>query len=366
MKRSVQIIGLILAVLFVVGLVGNSVLLADDDSQSTIVVPQEEAIVRAVQNVGPAVVSISVKNLIPTYDMFYNSYNREVEGLGSGFIFDKRGYILTNNHVVQGATEIKVITTDKREYEAEIVGTYAPGDLAVLKIDAKGENLPVAPLGDSGNLHVGQLTIAIGTPYDIDFQNTVTTGVVSALGRSIQGQNNQGSTVMIENVIQTDASINPGNSGGPLLDSQGKVIGINTAILGNAQGMGFAIPINEAKDIVDELIEFGYIKQPYIGVYGASVSKAALNEYFGFNGDGGVYIQDIVKDSPADKAGIQAGDVILEIDRQKIKAWNDLKNVIKEEGIGAEVKILLLRDKSLEVTTLSIGEMPTEENSDKK
>lgn len=361
MKRKFQVIGLILTMLFLVGFLGNSLLFAGDKNQETIVITQEEAVIRAVQNVGPAVVSVMVKNDVQTYDLFFRPYNQEVQGLGSGFVFDKRGYILTNYHVVQGAKEIKVIFVDQKEYVAEVVGKDPQNDIAVLKIDAQDENLPVVQLGDSEKIQVGQLTIAIGTPYDINFQNTVTTGVVSALGRSIQGQNRQGVVTTISGVIQTDASINPGNSGGPLLDSQGQAIGINTAILGDAQGMGFAIPINVAKDIVDDLIKYGHVKRPYIGIYGGDISKEALDDYFGFKGEGGVYVHDVVSDSPAAKAGLASGDVILEIDRHKIKNWDDLKKIISEKGIGAQIKVLILRNSGLEVIKLTIAEMPQQD-----
>lgn len=358
MKRNFQIFGLVLILLVVVGLVGNTIFPAQSaDSAQPIIIPQEQAVVSAVQEVGPAVVSIVVQNVVKGYDSFFRqSYDQTVEGLGSGFIIDKKGYVLTNNHVVAGAEEIKVVLTDEREFTAELIGADAQNDLAVLKLKADGADLPVITLGDSDNLQVGQLTIAIGTPYDINFQNTVTTGVISALGRTIYGQDNRGYTSEIANVIQTDASINPGNSGGPLLDSQGRVIGINTAILGNAQGMGFAIPINTAKTILDDLIEHGYVRRPFIGISGGNVSEKALAEYFGFEGDGGIYVHQVVPDSPAEKAGLKSGDVILEVDRDKINDFNDLRKVLNEKGIGAEIKILVLRNKGLDVLNLTIGE----------
>ncbi|AZR73221.1 serine protease [Anoxybacter fermentans] len=355
-NRRVQIFGLFLVGLMVLGFVGNSVLQASEgENTAQIIVPQEQAVINAVKKVGPAVVSIVVKNIVQGYDFFFEPYSQEVEGLGSGFIFDKRGYILTNNHVIEGAHEIKVILTDGREFEGEVIGADPENDLAVLKLKKAPKNLPVAVLGDSNKLQVGQLTIAIGTPYDLKFQNTVTTGVVSALGRSIQGKGRHG-LIRINNVIQTDASINPGNSGGPLLDSQGRVIGINTAILGNAQGMGFAIPINTAKAIIDELIEYGHVRRPFIGIAGQDVSKEALNNYFGYNGDGGVYVARVIPDGPADKAGLKAGSIILEVDRHKIKGMDDLIRVIKEKGIGTKVKMLVLTEKGLEVLTVEIGE----------
>lgn len=326
-----------------------------------VVISQEQATIQAVEDVGPAVVSIVVTNIVRGYDFFNRVIEQPVEGLGSGFIFDERGYILTNNHVIQGAEEIKVILTDKREFEAEVVGADARNDLAVLKLKLEGKNvdLPIAKLGDSDQLRVGQMTIAIGTPYDLDFQNTVTTGVVSALGRSLQSKTERG-YVEINNVIQTDASINPGNSGGPLLDSQGRVIGINTAILGNAQGLGFAVPINTAKDILDDLIEYGHVRRPMIGILGTDVNKEMLREYFGFEGDGGVYIRQVIPNGPAHAAGLHEGDLILEVDRKKITNMKELVQVVEENGIGATVKVLVLNKQGLDVKTVTIGE--SEEN----
>lgn len=375
MKRKVQVIGLVLLGLFILGIFGNSLLHADEPTakqqaqQQVIVVPQEQAVINAVKTVGPAVVSIVVKDVVRGYDFFLQPYEQQTEGIGSGFIFDKRGYVLTNNHVIQGADEIKVILIDKREFSATILGSDPQNDIAVLKLE-KAENLPVVELGDSDKLQVGQLTIAIGTPYGIDFQNTVTTGVVSALGRTIQSQSGEGqnrtSGVVMSNIIQTDASINPGNSGGPLLDSQGRVIGINTAILGNAQGMGFAIPINTAKNIVNDLIEFGYAKRPYIGVYGQAVTADALDTYFGYKADGGVYIAQVVSGSPAEKAGLKTGDIILEVEKQKVTDMDQLKKIIQEKGIGKEVKCLVLTKKGVEVVSLKIGETPQPKPQDSK
>lgn len=325
------------------------------DSPS-IIVSQEQATIQAVENVGPAVVSIMVTNVVRGVDFFNRVIEKPVEGLGSGFIFDDRGYILTNNHVINGAEEIKVILTDEREFEAEVVGADARNDLAVLKLKLDGkEKLPVAKLGDSDQLRVGQMTIAIGTPYDLDFQNTVTSGVVSALGRSIQSKSDRG-VVEINNVIQTDASINPGNSGGPLLDSQGRVIGINTAILGNAQGLGFAIPINTAKGIIDDLMKYGHVRRPMIGIGGTNVSKQMLREYFGYEGAGGVYVRQVFPNSPADEAGLEEGDLILEINRHKTINMAELSKIVEDEGIGATIKVLVLTENGLDVKTVTIGE----------
>ena len=371
MKSKVQLFGLLLLALLVLGTFGNSMLQATEPAktqqqpQQLVVVPQEQAVINAVKTVGPAVVSIVVKDVVRGYDFFLQPYEEQMEGIGSGFIFDKRGYVLTNNHVIQGADEIKVILTDKREFTGEVLGADPQNDLAVVKLD-NAENLPVVTLGDSDKLQVGQMTIAIGTPYDLNFQNTVTTGVVSALGRAIQSQSQSrtGSAVSMSNLIQTDASINPGNSGGPLLDSQGKVIGINTAILGNAQGMGFAIPINTAKSIINDLIEYGYAKRPYIGIYGQAISAQTLDAYFGYKADGGVYIAQVVAGSPADKAGVKTGDIVLEVDKQKVKDMEQLKQIIQNKGIGKDIQLLVLTKKGVEVVSVKIGESPAPTKED--
>ncbi|MCK4259972.1 MAG: trypsin-like peptidase domain-containing protein [Halanaerobiales bacterium] len=362
-KRYAPIIGLFIIGLLVLAGIGGfpprNVNQANAEDQ-VLIVPQEQAVINAVKSVGPAVVSIQVTNIVKGYDYFYGSYEQPIEGLGSGFIFDKRGFVLTNNHVIEGAEEIKVILTDGREFTAELVGSDPQTDIAILKLDAKKATLPVVSLGNSDDLQVGQLTIAIGTPYDMKFQNTVTTGVVSALGRTIQGQSRNGHSTELENIIQTDASINPGNSGGPLLDSQGRVIGINTAIIGDAQGLGFAIPINTAKEISENLIKYGYIKRPYIGIMGQDVPEITLRNYFGFNGKGGVYVHRVVEDGPAEKSGMKDGDIILEIDRDKITGMDDLRRIIQKKGIGAEVKVLVLSDQELKVLNVKIGEMKEE------
>jgi serine protease Do len=330
---------------------------AGAETAKTVVVPQEQAVINVVKNVGPAVVSVMVKDRVRGYDFFYGAVDQQREGLGSGFIFDQRGYVLTNNHVVEGADEIKVVLTDGREFTAEIAGTDPSNDIAVLKLEIKGATLPIVALGDSSKLQVGQTAIAIGTPYDMEFQNSVTVGVVSALGRNLQTESRNAQSV-IPGVVQTDASINPGNSGGPLLNTQGQVIGINTAILGSAQGMGFAIPINTAKEIVNDLITYGFVKRPYIGIYGQSIGKEALAEYFNYTGEGGIWIAQVVAGSPADRAGLRAGDVILEIDREKVMDMDQLKTLLSAKGIGKDVKVLTITKKGLQVITVKVGESP--------
>ena len=323
-----------------------------------IVVPQEEAVTNVVKEVGPAVVSVVTKKVINSEQMFFSPIPQQRQGLGSGIIFDNKGHILTNHHVVANADKIKVLLSDGRELEAKIVGKDWRNDLAVLKVEA--EDLPVAPLGNSSKLEPGQLAIAIGSPYDVEFRNTVTTGVVSALDRSINIGENPGQQRVLEGLIQTDASINPGNSGGPLLNSQGEVIGINTAIMGSAQGIGFAIPINKAKQIIDDLIKYGKVKRPWLGIYGTKVTEK-LADYYSLPQSEGVMIVRTIVDSPASKAGLNKGDIIVEADRKEIKDMQQLKKVISSKSIGEEVKLLILNkeDGSLTPVTVTLGEMPT-------
>jgi len=320
-----------------------------------LVIPKEEAIKRVVKEVGPSVVSIVTKEITEVEEHRYYPFPKERKGLGSGFIFDKKGYILTNNHVIDNADEIKVLLSDGRKVEARLIGRDPRNDLAVIKVDAK--DLPVAKLGDSNQLKAGQLAIAIGSPFDVEFSNTVTTGVVSALNRTINLGNNSG---LLEGLIQTDASINPGNSGGPLLNSQGEVIGINTAIINDAQGIGFSIPINKAKEITEDLIKYGKVKRPWLGIYGTELNKELVN-YYNLPVENGVIIARVIIDSPAEKAGLSNNDIIIEANHQKIKEMSDLSRIIKKVGIGNELKLLVMKGNSgeLKPITIILKELPT-------
>jgi serine protease Do len=278
-------------------------------------------VVMAVERVSPAVVNISIvvkEKASPFFpfgrddffrDFFPEFFSREYQhtSLGSGVIIDgKNGYIVTNHHVVAGASEIKVITSDQREYAGRSVGSDPRSDLAVIKIDA-GDGLPETKLGDSEDLMIGETVIAIGNPFGLT--HTVTTGVVSALDRSVRADDR-----VYRHFIQTDASINPGNSGGPLLNIDGDVVGINTAIYQKAQGIGFAIPINKAKRIVKELLRAGEVRPPWIGVDLQELTRD-LKSYFGLPGEKkGVLVSDVYRDSPAERAGIKRGDVILSLE----------------------------------------------------
>ena len=332
----------------------------DPKDQQQIVVPQEKAVTNVVEDVGPAVVSVVTKQVINSEQQFFAPVPQQRKGLGSGIIIDKKGYILTNHHVVNNADKIKVLLSDGRELEAEIMGKDWRNDLAVLKVEAN--DLPVAPLGNSSSLKPGQLAIAIGSPYDVEFRNTVTTGVVSALNRSINIGEKPGNQRILEGLVQTDVSINPGNSGGPLLNSQGEVIGINTAIMGNAQGIGFAIPINKARRIIDDLIQYGKVKRPWLGIYGTKLTEKLAN-YYDLPQSQGILIIRTILDSPAHKAGLERGDIIVEAEHKEVTSMQELKEIIDDKEIGAEMELLVLDSEKSSLTpmTIELGEMPTKD-----
>jgi serine protease Do len=257
-------------------------------------------------------------------------------GQGSGFIISEDGYILTNNHVVREADKITVTLHDGRKLDAKIIGTDPKSDVAVIKVEAK--NLPVIELGDSDKLQIGEWVIAVGNPFGLDA--TVTVGVVSAKGRS--GFH----IVDYEDFIQTDAAINPGNSGGPLLNLEGKAVGLNTFIVsqtGGYMGIGFAIPINMAKYAKNQLIESGKVTRGYLGIYMNSV-EPDLADYFGLKQNQGVSVTNVADDSPAQEAGIKAGDIILEMDGKKIEGLQQFKNTVAMIKPGTTVTLLVFRD----------------------
>ncbi len=268
-------------------------------------------------------------------------------GLGSGFIIDKDGYIVTNNHVVDGAETIKVILKDESEYPAEVIGRDPVTDIALIKIKAQGA-LPTVPLGSSHDLKVGEWVAAIGSPFGLQY--TVTAGIVSAKGRVI-------GSGPYDDFIQTDASINPGNSGGPLINMQGEVVGINTMIIAGGQGIGFAIPIDLAKGIVAQLKTSGEVTRGWLGVTIQDL-KGELAEYYGLNGKTGVLVADVVPGDPADKAGIQPKDIITEVNGQSVNTTRDLTNLTANLGVGDKAKVTILRNGKSETLEVKIGKRP--------
>ncbi|MEF3168073.1 MAG: DegQ family serine endoprotease [Deltaproteobacteria bacterium] len=295
----------------------------------------------------------------PFFERFFGPHFRKQQpqprkfrqrGQGSGFIISPDGYLLTNNHVVEGADTIKVKLADGREFTAAVVGTDPQSDVAVIKVD--GKNLPYLRLGDSDKLDIGEWVIAIGNPFGL--QQTVTVGVVSAKGRSRLGINDY------EDFIQTDAAINPGNSGGPLINIHGEVVGMNTAIVsrsGGYMGIGFAIPINMAKAIKDQLIASGKVTRGWLGVIIQQMDED-LAKSFGLTSKEGILVAEVTPDSPADKAGLKDGDVIIRMNGQKVTDVAELRNKIALMPPGTTLDLEIIRDGKPVSVTATIGEQP--------
>jgi serine protease Do len=273
----------------------------------------------------------------------------EQKGLGSGVIITKDGYILTNNHVVEDADEIQVKLSDKEKYTGKVVGRDANTDLALVKIEPP-RDLPAAVLGDSDRLRVGDWVIAIGSPFGLE--HTVTTGIVSAKGRVI-------GSGPYDDFIQTDASINPGNSGGPLFNLRGEVVGINTAIVSSGQGIGFAIPVNMAKEELPQLREKGKVTRGWLGVQ-IQAWEPGLAQKFGLKEERGALVGRVMEGEPAEKAGIQKGDVILEVEGHAVKDTRDLLNTIARLQPGQTAKVLVFRDGKEKTLTVNLGERPAD------
>lgn len=275
---------------------------------------------------------------------FFDSPNLNMprQGSGSGVLITGDGYIATNNHVIDGAGKIEVILNDKRSYDAELIGRDPETDLALLKIEE--EKLPFLSFGNSDDVHIGQWVIAVGNPFNLT--STVTAGIVSAKGRNINLLRQNGGEYAIENFIQTDAAVNPGNSGGALVNTQGELIGINTAIAsrtGSYAGYSFAVPVNIAKKILDDLLKYGEVKRAILGVRIQDIT-AELADELGIKEIEGVYIPDVIEDGAADEAGIKKGDVILSIDDQKINKASELQEEISKYYPGDKVSVTLRRD----------------------
>jgi serine protease Do len=322
------------------------------------------------KEVSPSVVNVSVsrtvKNSFHGFDFFGKSPFDDffgfqvpkdeeflVEGAGSGVIVSADGYILTNNHVVEGAEEITVRTYDGEVYDGELIGTDPRTDLAVVKVD--GGKLPVAELGNSDEIQVGEWVLAIGNPFRLS--GTVTHGIVSAKGRANVG------LADYEDFIQTDAAINPGNSGGALVNLDGEVIGINTAIAsrtGVYSGVGFAIPINMAKEIMGQLIKTGKVTRGWLGLYIQPITPE-LKEQFDLPSEDGALVSEVVEGGPSDKAGLKRGDVVVEFDGKRIKDTNQLRMMAAGTEVGTKVKLKVVRDGREKAFDVKIGELPEED-----
>jgi len=285
---------------------------------------------------------------------------RERQGFGSGFIVSEDGYIVTNQHVIKDADEIEVSINGVEEpVKAEVAWSDFSLDLAVLKIDSDQLDRELTPLkmGDSDNLRPGQWAIAVGNPFGLE--HTVTVGVISALGRPIQIPTNGRQVRTYQNLIQLDAAINPGNSGGPLLNNEGEVIGINTAVSAAGQGIGFAIPVNEIKGIVDQLKTEGEVTQPWIGIAFTGISKE-MEEYFDLDNRDGVIVLEVYQDSPAAEAGLQNYDIIKEIDQQKIESTSQVAEIIQNKEVGDKIMFKIVRNGDSRILFGRIGDKPND------
>ena len=326
-------------------------LLQAPTAQAQVSEARNTPIVRAAQAVGPAVVGITNKAYARS------SFNKKVlveQGTGSGVIFDNRGYIATNNHVVENAQEILVSLADGRVLNGRVLGADPVTDLAVVKVDATG--LPAAVLGDSDGLLVGEPAIAIGNPLGLEFKGSVTTGVISALNRSIEiGERKF-------KLIQTDAAINPGNSGGALVNADGVVVGINSAKISIAgvEGIGFSIPINTARPILQSLIDKGRVVRAYLGVSIIDPNTAASYGYE-LNIDKGVYLLKVGKNGPAGKAGLQEGDIILKVAGTEVNSVADLRGAVAAQAVGTKIDVLIIRDGNQKNVSVLLEEMPSQQ-----
>ena len=382
-KRAIFIIVLLMGSLAGVWWVTDSGLNAATDKDKTdlaAVLNVQTAFVKVAGEVGPAVVSISTERVqringrrshSPSGDEFFDEFfrqffgvpeqGRKQYGLGSGVIIDKEGYVLTNEHVVREADKVTITLSDGRKFTAEVKGTDARSDLAVIKI--KPDNLPYARLGDSDKVRIGEWAIAIGNPFGFAVHSpepTITVGIISALNRSLY--NVGGAGRQYNDLIQTDAAINPGNSGGPLVNMKGEVIAINAAIAsttGGYQGVGFAIPINAAKFIIGDLIEGKKVLYGWLGINIQDIDEE-LAEYFGLADTRGVLVIRILEGTPAEVVGLKEGDVIKTFDGQPIRNVKNLLKKVARAKVGGEVRLGIVREGKQITMEVEIGERPTE------
>jgi serine protease Do len=320
----------------------------------------EKATIDVVQHTRPSVVMITTSTLVADFDFFTGPEVKKVQGLGSGVVYRADGYILTNDHMLVNnskiANRIMVVLANGKSYRAKIAGMDAQTDLAVLKISAN--NLAVPEWGDSNQLQVGQMAIAIGNPLTENLNNTVTVGVISAVGRNVlvNGDRN------FRNMIQTDASINPGNSGGPLLNSNGRIIGINNAIALGSQGIGFAIPSNTVQYVANQLIDKGYVPRPGLGIsyiHFTPENVEDLESYIRRNlvVNYGLLIATVIKGSPAEKGNLLPGDIVVKVNNQWIKEEDLIRSTISKYPVGTKLRIDFYRGSQLKHTTVPIGEI---------
>ncbi|MGF1498882.1 MAG: HhoA/HhoB/HtrA family serine endopeptidase [Elainellaceae cyanobacterium] len=342
-------------------------------------VPSHNFVSQVVEQTGDAVVRIdasrTVTNAAPDAfnDPFFRRFfgdsmpippSEQIQrGVGSGFIFDREGHIVTNAHVIDGADTVTVTLKDGRQLDGQVLGTDPATDVAVIKIESEAE-LPVVKISDSDKIQPGEWAIAIGNPLGLD--NTVTAGIISATGRT---SGEVGVPDKRVDFIQTDTAINPGNSGGPLLNDRGEVIGMNTAIIQGAQGIGFAIPINTVQNIVEQLVENGKVEHPFLGIQMATLTDDLKQQVNNDPNSGvsiaaneGVFVARVVPGSPAATAGVRAGDVITEIDGDAVKAAEDVQSIVSASGIGETMRLTIERNGQTQNLTATLGELPVVTN----
>jgi serine protease Do len=369
---SVALSSLVVGLLVASSMQWTNVSVAQGFGQSTALTAGTPAIpgsfAELAERLGPAVVNIQVTKVAPVagvpwmqepdgpYGEFFKRFFKDLpqrpeqfrtQGSGSGVIISADGYLLTNNHVVDGAKEVTVTLADQQVYQARIIGRDSKTDLAVLKIDSK-QSLPVAPMGKSADLKVGEWVVAIGNPFGLS--NSVTAGIVSAKGRVIGAG-------PYDDFIQTDAPINPGNSGGPLFNMKGEMVGINTAIIASGQGIGFAIPIDLARPLIPQLVSTGEVTRGYLGVSIQSMTPELAKALKLEEGQGAL-VSEVVQGSPAAKAGIRQGDVIVGFNGESIKDSHDLPTVVAKTPVGEEVSVTLRRDGKTQKVPVTVGKLP--------
>jgi len=306
----------------------------------------ESRVLEIVEKVTRSVVNINTVRLLQ--DFFYQVH--PVQGMGSGVIIDPKGYIITNYHVIAGAEKIDVTLASGEVLAGKLVGSCASEDVAVIKVG--GDKLPTAELGDSDQLKVGQTVFAIGNPFGLAGGPSVTKGVISAVKRSIRSERG-----LIEDLVQTDASINPGNSGGPLVDVQGRVVALNTAIVPFAQGIGFAIPVNTVKRCATELITHGRVIRPWLGVSGLSLTPE-IASYYNLPVEKGALITEVMPDSPAERAEMEKGDIIMGFGDKSVNSIDDLVREIQKRKIGEKARVLLLRGDEKWMADVTLDKTP--------
>jgi serine protease Do len=362
-----RLVTLSLVVGLVGGIVGSYVLVrylpgSIPVSKQSVILQESSAAVDVAKKVSPSVVSITTTSQSSGFSFFGSSQSEE--GAGTGIIVSGNGLIMTNNHVISGASEIDVFASDGKEYKnAKVVAADTTNDLAFIQISASG--LTPATLGDSSNVQVGTEVIAIGNALG-QYQNTVTQGIISGLGRPVAaGDEDGGSVEQLQNLFQTDAAINPGNSGGPLVNVGGQVIGIDTAVASDAQGIGFAIPINEAKQELQSVQSQGTISRPYLGVYYIPVTQAFASDnnlpvtngaYV--SGDSSSGTPAVVSGSPAAQAGLQQGDIITKVGNQSISQSNTLSVLIGKYKVGDKVQLTYIRSGKTQTVTVTLQQAP--------